>query len=148
MHTLKRLWCCIYISVYRFSGAYKLYHMSTTMQNNDLGTGDLCNNIGFVGVFAKWSYVTGSPCHHDRAIPILSPLLFMHVGHPYIPLFKIRRIFNLLVYIYFIGVVNWKLTTVCHAFNFTHTLFLGIHVSLSCLLYFLCMLPIPIFSLF
>ena len=24
----------------------------------------------------------------------------MHVGHPYIPLFKIRRIFDLLVYIY------------------------------------------------
>ena len=30
---------------------------------------------------------------HDQAIPILSPLLFMHVGHPYIPHFKIRRIF-------------------------------------------------------
>ena len=46
-----------------------------------------------------WSYVTASPSHHDQAIPILSPLLFMHVGHPYIPLFKIRRIFDLLVYI-------------------------------------------------
>ena len=46
--------------------------------------GDLCDNIGLVGVFAKWSYVTASPCHHDRAIPILSPLLFMHVSHPYI----------------------------------------------------------------
>ena len=100
MHTLKRLWCCVYIGVYPFSGAYKLYHMSTTMQNNDLGTGDLCDNIGLVGVFAKWSYmyVTSSPCHHDQAIPILSPLLFMHVDHPYIPLFKIRRIFDLLVY--------------------------------------------------
>ena len=42
-------------------------------------------------------YVTSSPCHHDQAIPILSPLLFMHVDHPYIPLFKIRRIFYLLV---------------------------------------------------
>ena len=55
---------------------------------------DLCNNIGLVGVSAKWSYVTASPSHHDQAIPILSPLLFMHVGHPYI---KIRRIFDLLV---------------------------------------------------
>ena len=62
----------------------------------DLGTGDLCDNIGLVGVSAKWSYVTASPCLHDKAIPILSPLLFMHVGHPYIPLFKIRRIFDLL----------------------------------------------------
>ena len=59
--------------------------------------GGLCDNIGFVGVSAKWSYVTASTSHHDQAIPILSPLLFMHVGHPYIPLFKIRRIFDLLV---------------------------------------------------
>ena len=56
--------------------------------------GDLCDNIGLVGVSAKWSYVTASPSHHDQAIPILSPL---HVGHPYIPLFKSRRIFDLLV---------------------------------------------------
>ena len=53
----------------------------------DLGTGDLCDNIGVVGVSAKWSYVTASPSHHDKAIPIL---LFMHVGHLYIPLFKIH----------------------------------------------------------
>ena len=68
--------------------------MSTTMLKRDLGTGDLCDNIGLVGVSAKWSYVTASPSHHDQAIPILSPLLFMHVGHPYILLFKIRRIFE------------------------------------------------------
>ena len=67
------------------------------MLKRDLGTGDLCDNIGLVGVSAKWSYVTASTSHHDQAIPILSPLLFMHVGHPYIPLFKIRRIFDLLV---------------------------------------------------
>ena len=54
---------------------------------------------GLCGVSAKWSYVTASPNHHDKAIPILSPLLFMHVGHPYIPLFKIRRIFFLLVHV-------------------------------------------------
>ena len=56
--------------------------------------GGLCDNVG---VSAKWSCVTASPSHHDKAIPILSPLLFMHVGHPYIPPFKIRRIFDLLV---------------------------------------------------
>ena len=67
------------------------------MLKRDLGTGDLCDNIGLVGVAAKWSYVTVSPSHHEQAIPILSPLLFMNVGHPYIPLFKIRRIFDLLV---------------------------------------------------
>ena len=71
--------------------------MSTAMLKRDLGTGDLCNNIGLIGVSAKWSYVTASPSHHDQAIPILSPLLFMHVGHPYIPLFKIQGIFDLLV---------------------------------------------------
>ena len=67
--------------------------MSTTMLKRDLGTGDFCDNIGLVGVSAKWSYVTASPSHHDQAIPILSPSLFMHVGHPYIPLFKIRLIY-------------------------------------------------------
>ena len=67
------------------------------MLKRDLGTGDLCDNIGLVDVSAKWSYVTASPCHHDQAIPILSPLLFMCVNHPFIPLFKIRRIFDLLV---------------------------------------------------
>ena len=64
--------------------------MSTTMLKRSLGTGDLCDNIGLVGVSAKWSYVTASPSHHDQAIPILSPL---HVGHPYIPLFKIQLIY-------------------------------------------------------
>ena len=62
--------------------------MSTTLLKRDLGTGDLYNNIGLVGVSAKWSYVTASPSHHDQVIPILSPLLFMHVGDPYIPPFK------------------------------------------------------------
>ena len=61
------------------------------MLKRDLGTGDLCDNIGLVGISAKWSYVTASSSHHDKAIPILSPLLFMHVGHPYIPLFKIEE---------------------------------------------------------
>ena len=50
--------------------------MSTTMLKKDFGTGDLCNNIGLVGVSAKWSYVTASPSHYEQAIPILSRLLF------------------------------------------------------------------------
>ena len=44
--------------------------------------------------------VTTSPSRYmtqPSGIPILSPVLFMHVGDPYIPLFKIRRIFDLLV---------------------------------------------------
>ena len=64
--------------------------MSTTMLKRDLRTGGLCDNIGLVGVSAKWSYIP--PSHHVQAIPILSPLLFMHVGHPYIPL---------LIYLYY-----------------------------------------------
>ena len=67
--------------------------MSTTMLKRDLGMGDLCDNVGLVGVSAKWSYVTASPSHHDQAFPILFLLLFMHVGHPYVTPFKIPRIF-------------------------------------------------------
>ena len=28
------------------------------MLNRDVGTGELCDNIGLVGVSAKWSYIT------------------------------------------------------------------------------------------
>ena len=66
------------------------------MLNSDLGTRDLCDNIGLVGVSAKWSNVIASPNHHDQAISILYSLRFMHVGHPNILHFKIRRIFDLL----------------------------------------------------
>ena len=44
--------------------------------------------------------VAASPSQYmiqPSGIPILSPVLFMHVGDPYIPSFKIRRIFDLLV---------------------------------------------------
>ena len=46
----------------------------------------------------EWSYiyVTASPSHKDLSIPILSPVLFKHVGHPYIPFlpfFKIEWIY-------------------------------------------------------
>ena len=89
---------CVYYAKCTQLASHKLCIGSVmNMLKRDLGTGDLCDNIGLVGVSAKWSYVTASPSHHDQAIPILSPLLFIHVGHPYIPLFKIRRIFDLLV---------------------------------------------------
>ena len=82
---------CVYYARCTQLASHKLCIGSVmNMLNRDLGTGELCDNIGLVGVSAKWSYVTASPSHHDQAIPILSPLLFMHVGHPYIPLFKIR----------------------------------------------------------
>ena len=77
----------------------------------------LYDNIGLVGVSAKWSYVTASTSHHDQAIPILSPLLFMHVGHPYIPLFKIRRIFDLLVI--YVSSVSPDTVSRFYAFLFT-----------------------------
>ena len=49
---------------------------------------DLCDNIGLIGLSAEWSYVNASPSHHNQAIPISSPL---HIGHPYIPLFKVEE---------------------------------------------------------
>ena len=52
-----------YAHMYRHCGGVvtqsaELTHctMSTTMLKRDLGTGDLCDNIGLVGVSAKWSY--------------------------------------------------------------------------------------------
>ena len=89
--------------------------LSSTVYNcAHRGAGDLCDNIGLVGIPAKLSYVTTSPSHHDQAIPILSPLLFMHVGHL---LFKIR-LFYLLFY----------KTTDC--FCMLHDFDLKIHVCL------------------
>ena len=76
---------CVYYARCTQLASHKLCIDSVNMLKRDLGTGDLWDNIGLVGVSAKWSYVTASLSHHDKAIPILSPLLFMHVGHPYIP---------------------------------------------------------------
>ena len=64
---------------------------------------DLCDNIGLVLVClpSGSTDVAASPSQYmiqPSGIPILSPVLFMHVGNPYIPPFKIRRIFDLLVY--------------------------------------------------
>ena len=65
--------------------------------------GYLCDNIGLVLVClpSGSTDVAASPSWYmtqPSGIPILSPVLFMHVGDPYIPLFKIQRIFDLLVY--------------------------------------------------
>ena len=62
----------------------------------------LCDNIGLVLVClpSGSTDVAASPSWYmtqPSGIPILSPVLFMHVGDPYIPLFKIQRIFDLLV---------------------------------------------------
>ena len=67
----------------------------------------LCDNIGPVLVClpSGSTDVTPSPSRYmtqPSGIPILSPVLFMHVGDPYIPLFKIRRIFDLLVSLHFL----------------------------------------------
>ena len=67
--------------------------------------GYLCDNIGLVLVClpSGSTDVTTSPSWYmtqPSGIPILSPVPFMHVCDPYIPLFKIRRIFDLLVYIW------------------------------------------------
>ena len=74
-----------------------------TYINGPAGTGYyLCDNIGLVLVClpSGSTDVTTSPSRYmtqPSGIPILSPVLFMHVGDPYIPLFKIQRIFDLLV---------------------------------------------------
>ena len=53
---------------------------------------DLCDNIGLVLVClpSGSTDVAGSPSQYmiqPSRIPILSPVLFMHVGDPYIPSF-------------------------------------------------------------
>ena len=64
--------------------------------------GYLCDNIGLI-LACLPSGSTDATASASRyitkpsGIPILSPVLFMHVGDPYIPPFKIRRIFDLLV---------------------------------------------------
>ena len=46
--------------------------------------GDLCDNIGLVGVSAKWSYVTASPNHHDK----FRRLFDLLVSPPFLVLFR------------------------------------------------------------
>ena len=56
---------------------------------------DLCDNIGLVLVYlpSGSTDVAASPSQYmiqPSGIPILSPVLFMHVGDPYIPSFDSR----------------------------------------------------------
>ena len=59
--------------------------------------GYLCDNIiGLVPAClpSRITGVTGSPGRYmtqPSGIPILSPVLFMHVGNPFIPLFKFKE---------------------------------------------------------
>ena len=62
----------------------------------------VCNNIGLVQVCipSGSTGVTGLPSRYmtqPSGMPILSPVLFMHVGDPSIPHFKIQRI---LIYLF------------------------------------------------
>ena len=73
--------------------------------------GYLCDNIGLVLVClpSGSTDVTTSPSRYTTqppGIPILSPVLFMHVGNPYIPPFLNRRIFDLLVFNFTAKVMN------------------------------------------
>ena len=54
-----------------------------------MGTSIMLGYRACAGVSAEWSYITVSPSLHALAIPLLSPVCFMHVGHPYILLYKI-----------------------------------------------------------
>ena len=88
----------------------------------------LCDNIGPVLVClpSRSIDVTTSPSRYmtqPSGIPILSPVLFMHVGDPYIPLFKIRRIFDLLVIHYDHMYVHYHT-----CFYVEHVLYIHIHV--------------------
>ena len=65
-------------------------------QGTPLMLGYLCDNIGLVLAClpSGMTGVTGSPSRYMTQpfrIPILSPLLFMHIGDPYIPLFKFEE---------------------------------------------------------
>ena len=55
--------------------------MSTTMLKRDLGTGDLCNHIGLIGVSAKWSYVTALASVPGLHRYVIAQLNFAEVEH-------------------------------------------------------------------
>ena len=64
----------------------------------------LCDNIGLVLAYMHLpcgsTNASASPSQYTTqpsGIPILSPVLFMHVGNPYIPSFKLEEF---LIYLY------------------------------------------------
>ena len=77
-----------------FAGIQPVY-----ASTEELHTGDLWDKIGLVLVYIPTAAMSlNHPSHHEPAIPILFPSLFMRVGHPYVPRFKhFRRIFDLFV---------------------------------------------------
>ena len=70
--------------------------------------GDLCDNIGLIGASAMLSYVTASPSHHDQAIPVLSPLLFMLA----IPIFPLLKVEEFLIYLLYFSLASFCMNNV------------------------------------
>ena len=99
--------------------------MSTTMLKRDLGI--YWGNIGLIGVSSKWSYVTASPSHHDQAIPILSPALFMRVAIPIFPFLKFKEF---LIYLFIVVELHCLL-------NYLHVRVMGFY----CFAKFCCSKP-------
>ena len=62
--------------------------------SKELYAGNLYDNIGLVLAYlpSGATYVTASASFHEPAILILSPVLFMHVGHPYITFVDLRNL--------------------------------------------------------
>ena len=91
-YTLSYIWdmsniLCIFMCTYEC-----LVHVYTSMLSIMNYVGYFCNNIGLVLACLPGGTtgVTGSPSRYmtqPPGIPILSPILFMHVGDPYIPPF-------------------------------------------------------------
>ena len=74
---------------------------------------DLCDNIGLVLVClpSGSTDVAGSPSQYmiqPSGIPILSPVLFMHVGDPYIPKFEEFLIYLLIYWLFHAITFEWK----------------------------------------
>ena len=77
MHTLRQCWSPEHCGGVVTQSAEPTHcTMSTTVLKRDLDTGELCNNIGLVGVSAKWSYVTASPSPYGA--PFVAKMYFWH----------------------------------------------------------------------
>ena len=79
-------------SLHRESTDSLIYTCTSINQMQEFYVGYLCDNIGVVlaCLLTGTTGVTGSPsCYMTQpsGIPILSPVLFIHVGDPYIPPF-------------------------------------------------------------
>ena len=87
---------CVYYARYTQVASHKL--CTGCVMNiflvikGDLGTGDLCDNIGLVGVSAKWSYIMSL---HHMTQPSLSCFLCMLA----IPIFPFLKVEEFLIYL-------------------------------------------------